>query len=145
MGDEAFFHCGISREIPPSLLSLKRVLDTLAATQEVPRHTRLYSRGISSVLPQLKKSPVSPSSSRDEGPFPCFLGKGISAFLSHLKRKWSQLETQEELRGHATVRKDPSSPIHLSEIRPDSPATTGMEPRISTHNRKKGLRAPWHL
>ena len=34
--DEALFRCGISREIPPSLLSLERVLDTLDATQEVP-------------------------------------------------------------------------------------------------------------
>ena len=58
--DEALFHCSISREIPPFFLSLESVLDTLAATQEVPRHTRLYSRGISSVLPQLKKSPVFP-------------------------------------------------------------------------------------
>ena len=30
--DEALFHCGISREIPPSLLSLERVLDTFYAT-----------------------------------------------------------------------------------------------------------------
>ena len=42
---EALFHCGISREITPSLLHHKRVLDTLAVTQEVPRHTRLHSRG----------------------------------------------------------------------------------------------------
>ena len=34
--DEALFHCGILREIAPSLLSLERVLDTLDATQEVP-------------------------------------------------------------------------------------------------------------
>ena len=142
---EALFPWSVSREIPHSLLSLERVLDTLDATQEVPRHNRLHSRGRPCVPLQLKKSPVFPSSCRDEGPFPCFVGKGIPAFPSHLKRRRSQLETQEELRGHATVRKDPSSPIHLSEIRPDSPATTGMEPRISTHNRKKGLRAPWHL
>ena len=32
--DEALFHCGISREIPPSHLSPERVLDTLEATQE---------------------------------------------------------------------------------------------------------------
>ena len=35
MSDEAFFHCGISRGIQPSLLSLERVLDTLDASQEV--------------------------------------------------------------------------------------------------------------
>ena len=35
MRNEALFGCDISRETPHSLLSLKRVLDTLDATQEV--------------------------------------------------------------------------------------------------------------
>ena len=77
--DEALFHCGVSREIPPSLLSLDRVLNTLDATQEVPRHPHLHSRGTPRVPPQLKKSPIFASSSRAEGPFPCTLGKGIPA------------------------------------------------------------------
>ena len=55
------------REIPPSLLSLQRVLDTLDATQEVHQHPRLHSRGTLSAPPQLKKSPGFPSSSRHEG------------------------------------------------------------------------------
>ena len=33
--DVALFGCGVSTEIPPTLLSLERVLDTLDATQEV--------------------------------------------------------------------------------------------------------------
>ena len=77
--DEAPFRCGISREIPPSLLSLDRFLDNLDATQEVPRHPRLHSRGTPRVPPQLKQSPIFASSSRAEGPFPCTLGKGIPA------------------------------------------------------------------
>ena len=40
--DEAHFHCGMLREILPSLFSLEMVLDTLDATQEVPRHTCLH-------------------------------------------------------------------------------------------------------
>ena len=36
MRDEALFHFGVSREIPPSLLSLERVLDPLEAIEEVP-------------------------------------------------------------------------------------------------------------
>ena len=32
MSDEAFFRCGVSRGIQPSLLSLERVLDTLDGT-----------------------------------------------------------------------------------------------------------------
>ena len=46
MASEALFLYGISREILPSLLSPERVLDTLEATQEVPQHPRLPSRGI---------------------------------------------------------------------------------------------------
>ena len=85
--DEALAHYSISREIPPCLLSLKRVLDTLYTTQEVLRHSCLHSRGTLIFPPQLKKSPVFPSSSRDEGPFPCFICKGIPTFPSHLKRR----------------------------------------------------------
>ena len=65
--DEALFGSGISREIPPYLLSLERVLDTLDATQEVHQHTRLQLRGTLSFPPQLKKSPIFPSSSWHEG------------------------------------------------------------------------------
>ena len=75
MRDEALFHCGVSRKIPLSLLSLERVLDTIVASKQVPRHTCLHSRGTPMVLPQLKKSPVFPSSSRDEVHFPNSFGK----------------------------------------------------------------------
>ena len=62
MGDEVVFHCDVSGAIPPSLLSLERVIDTLEATQEVPQDTRLHSRGTLTVPLQLKKIPVFPSS-----------------------------------------------------------------------------------
>ena len=81
------FSSTASREIPPSLLSLKRVLDTIDATHKIPRHTRLHLKGTPNVPPLLKESPVFLSSSRDDGPIPCFVGKGIPAFLSHLKRR----------------------------------------------------------
>ena len=63
MRNDALFGCGVSREIPPSLLSLQRVLDNFKATQEVRKHTRLHSRGTLRVLSQFKKSPGFPSSS----------------------------------------------------------------------------------
>ena len=113
MRDEAPFHCGISREIPPSLLSLKRVLDTVDAPQEFPQHTRLHSRVTPSVLPQLQKSPVFPSSSLHEGPFPFFVGKGILAIPLHLKGRWSQLETREKLQGSCHHSKRPRCPNPL--------------------------------
>ena len=61
--DEAIFCYGISREFPPSLLNLEKVLDTVEPTQEVPRNTRLHSSGTPSVPPQCKKRPGFPSSS----------------------------------------------------------------------------------
>ena len=63
MRAEALFHFSISREIPPSLLSPERFLDTFETTQEVPRYPHLHLRVILSVLLQLKKSPGSLSSS----------------------------------------------------------------------------------
>ena len=43
--DEAHFRRGVSRLITPNLWNFQRVLHTLAATQEVPGHTCLHSRG----------------------------------------------------------------------------------------------------
>ena len=97
MQDEAFFQCCVWREIPPSLLSLERVIDTLEATQQVPLHPRLHLRGMLRVPPQLKGSPGFPSTSREKGPFPCFVRKGIPVLPSHLKLRLSHLDTREEL------------------------------------------------
>ena len=49
--DEAHLCGGVSRLITPNLWNFQRVLHTLAATQEVPRHTRLHSRGSTRVRP----------------------------------------------------------------------------------------------
>ena len=43
--DEAHFRRSVSRQITPNPWNFQRVLQTLAATEEVPRHTRLHSRG----------------------------------------------------------------------------------------------------
>ena len=48
--DEAHFCSGVSRLITPNLSNFQRDLHTLAATQEVPRHIRLHSRGSTRVL-----------------------------------------------------------------------------------------------
>ena len=131
------------REIPPFLLTLERVLDTLDATQEVPRHTRLHWSGTQSIPPQLKKSPVFPSSSRDEGPFPCFIGKGIPAFPLHLMRKRSPLDTRDELQESCHHFKRPRCPnglqIHLTPL-----LLTQQSPRGPTENRMAGVTALWH-
>ena len=87
-----YFSSVSSQEKSLSLLSPERALDTLEATEEVPRHPRLPSTGTPRVPPQLIKSPGSPSSSQEEFPFPCFVWEGLLVFLSHLKMRRSPLD-----------------------------------------------------
>ena len=49
--DEAHFRSGVSRLITPNLWNFQRVLHTLAATQEVPRHTSSSSHSAIMVVP----------------------------------------------------------------------------------------------
>ena len=44
---------------------------------------------------------------REEGSFPCVVGKEFPAFPSHLKRRRSPQERREELQGHATIPRVP--------------------------------------
>ena len=46
--------------ITPNIWNFQRVLHTLAATQEVPRHTRLHSRGSTRVPPTSREAPIPP-------------------------------------------------------------------------------------
>ena len=62
--DEAHFRLGVSRLITSNIWNFQRVLHTLAATQEVPRHTRLHSRGSTSVPPTSRGALFLPHSSR---------------------------------------------------------------------------------
>ena len=67
-------------------LELQWVLNMLYEPPEVSRDTRPHSRGMLKFPPQVKKSPVFPISSRDEGLLPFFAWKGMPTSLSHLKR-----------------------------------------------------------
>ena len=62
--DEAHFRLGVLRLITPNLWNFQRVLHTLAATQEVPPHTRLQLRGSPRVPPTSRGDPFLPPSSR---------------------------------------------------------------------------------
>ena len=61
--DDAHFQRGVSRVITSNLWNFQRILHTLAATQEVPRHTRLHSRGMRRVPPSSRGAPFPPPSS----------------------------------------------------------------------------------
>ena len=141
---KALFCCGLSREISAFLLSPKGVLDTIEATQEIPRHPRLHSRGTPRVPPQLKKCPCSPSSSQEEGPFLCFIREGIPAFPSHLKRRRSPLDAREELQGSCHHFKRPP----MSQCTPDTPdsqALTRQSPRGPTQKKMAAVTTLWRL
>ena len=77
--DEAHFLCGVSRVITPKLWNFQRVLHTLATTQEVPRYTRLHSRGSTSVRPPPEELRFR-LQARDEGSFPASSGKNSRRF-----------------------------------------------------------------
>ena len=82
------------------------VLHTLAATQEVPQHpvsTREEARESRLHPEELRFRLVA----REEGSFPFVVGKEFPAILSHLKRRRSPQERQEELQGRATIPRDP--------------------------------------
>ena len=72
---------------PTFPLELVRVLDMLYETPEVSRDTRPHLRGTLKFPPQVKKSPVFPASSLDEGRLPCFVYKGMSPPPSHFERR----------------------------------------------------------
>ena len=92
--------------ITPNLWNFQRVLNTLAATQEVPRHTRFQRE-------EARESHPHPEEPRfrfivpEEGFFSCFVWKEFPAFPSHLKRRSSQQERREELQGRATIPRVP--------------------------------------
>ena len=104
--DEAHFRSGVWRLMKPNLWNFQRVLHTLVATHEVPRHTGLHSRG-STRVPPTSRGALFPLLAREEGSFPCVVGKELPGFPSHLKRRRSPQEMREELLGRATFPESP--------------------------------------
>ena len=64
---------------------------------------------------------------REEGSFPCVVGKEFPAFPSHLKRMRSPQERREELQGRATVPRVPQ----MSKSIPGKPVFPAL-PRLSS-------------
>ena len=110
--DEALFHCSVSREIPPSLLSLERVLDTLEATQEVPVFTRLHSRGTPSVPPQLKKCTGFPPHLEMRVHFPASSRKESLHSRRTSRGSSLNLKFEKNSSGRGTIPKDHDVPVH---------------------------------
>ena len=106
------FSSTASREIPPSLLSLKRVLETFDATQEDPRH----------IVSTREEHRLSSHNSRRAPFFPphlemkvnCAASLGKDSRCSHRISRGGGLKfnLERNYRSHATIPKDPKVPIH---------------------------------
>ena len=109
----------------------QRVLHTLAATQEIPRHTRLHQSGSTRVTPTSRGASFPPPSSRG-GILSLRGGKEFPSFLSHVKRRRFPQERREELQCRATIPRDPEMSKSIPG-KPVFPALPRLSKRGSTH------------
>ena len=114
-----------------NIWNFQGVLHTLAATEEVPRYTRLHSRGSTRVPGTSRGAPFLPSNSR--GGILSLRGRErIPGVPSHLKRRRSPRERREELQGRATIPRIPQISQSITG-KPVFPALRRFSSRGSTH------------
>ena len=103
------------------MLQLKRFPDIPVSTREEARESRPHP-----------EEPPFLLLAREEGSFPCVVGKEFPVFLSHLKRRRSPQERREELQGCATI---PRVALMSQSIprKPVFPALPRLSSRGSTH------------
>ena len=113
------------------MLQLNTFLDIPVSTREEARESR----------PHPKESRFR-LLGREEGSFPCVVGKEFPAFPSHLKSLRSPQERREELPGRATIPRVPQ----MSQSIPGKPAFPSL-PRLSsrgsTHTKVARATALW--
>ena len=114
---------GTSKGSFPPLLQLKKFPDTPVSTREEARESRPHP-----------EEPRVRLLAREEGSFPCVVGKVFPAFPSHPKRRRSPQERREELQGRATIARVPL----MSQSIPGKsvfPALPRLSSRGSTHTK----------
>ena len=79
---------------------------------------------------------------REEGCFPCVVGKEFPALPSHLKRRRSPQERREELQGRATIPRVPQMSQSMPG-KPVFPALPRLSSRGSTHTTVARVTALW--
>ena len=131
--DEAHFRSDVSILITPNLWNFQRVLHTLAATQEVTRHTHLHSRGSTRVPPPSRGAPLPPHSSKG----------GILSLRGQKRIPGVPVASQEEALSTGKARGTPRS-CHHSPSPPDVSVhsmetcfpciASTFKPRIDSHN-----------
>ena len=113
------------------MLQLKKFPDIPVSTREEAPETRPHP-----------EEPRFRLLAREEGSFPCVVGKEFPAFLSHLKRRRSPQERREELQGRATIPRVPQMSQSFSG-NPDFPALPRISSRGSTHTTMARGTALW--
>ena len=98
------------------MLHLKKNPDIPVSTREEARESRPHP-----------EEPRFRLLDREEGSFPCVVGKEFPVFLSQLKRRRSPQERREELQGRPTIPRVPK----MSESIPGKPVFTAL-PRLSS-------------
>ena len=121
------------RLITSKIWNFQRVLHTVAATQEVPRHTRLHSRGSTRVPATSREAPFLPPSSRG----------GILSLRRRERIPGIPVATQEQSLSTRKASGTPGS-CHHSQRPPDVsvhsretcfPCTaSNFKPRIDSHH-----------
>ena len=107
---------GTSKGSFTPLLQLKKFPDIPVSTREEARDSRPHP-----AEPRFRLL------AREEGSFPCVLGKEFPAFPSHLRRRRSPQERREELLGRATIPRVPQ----MSQSIPGKPVLPAL-PRLSS-------------
>ena len=112
---------GTSKGSFTPLLQLKKFPDIPVSTREEARESRPHP-----------EEPRFRLLAREEGFFPCVVGKEFPAFPSHFKRRRNPKERREELQGRATI---PIVPQISPSIpgKPVFPALPGISSQGSTH------------
>ena len=91
-----------------------------------------------SIREESRESPLNPEEprfrliAREEGSFPCVVGKEFAAFPSHLTRRRSLQEWREELQGRATIPRVPQMSQSIPG-KPVFPALSRLSSREWTH------------
>ena len=113
------------------MLQLKKFPDIPFSTREEARESRPHP-----------EEPRFCFLAREEGSFPCVVGKEFPVFPSHLKRRRSSQERREELQGRATIPRVPQ----ISQSIPGKtvfPALPRLSRRGSTHTKVARGTALW--
>ena len=103
------------------MLQLKKFPDIPVSPREEARESRPHP-----------EEPLFRLLAREEGSFPCVVGKEFPALPSHLKRRGSPQESPEELQRRATIPRVPQMSQSIPE-KPVFPALRRLSCRVLTH------------